>query len=81
MMAPGRPTGDRGHGKTIDTDGGRNNIAAWIGSMKGECKWYRLCPVRRYVDLGALDARWVEDYCLGDWNRCEVRDGGGWSMP
>jgi hypothetical protein len=28
------------------------------------CKWYQFCPIKYFVDLGKLDRKWVEDYCL-----------------
>lgn len=39
--------------------------------MRGHvCKWFDLCPMKRYHALGALEERWVERYCHGDWERC-----------
>jgi hypothetical protein len=35
-----------------------------------ECKWYAVCPMKRYYEAGKLDSKWVELYCLGDWNKC-----------
>jgi hypothetical protein len=35
-----------------------------------ECRWYRVCPMKRYYEQGVLAARWVNDYCRGDWGRC-----------
>jgi DNA polymerase len=34
------------------------------------CKWYRLCPMRRFYEQGKLDRSWIELYCTGDWSRC-----------
>jgi hypothetical protein len=36
------------------------------------CKWFDLCPMKRYRALGLLDERWVARYCEsdGDWERC-----------
>ncbi|MHA1792809.1 MAG: uracil-DNA glycosylase [Promethearchaeota archaeon] len=31
---------------------------------KKPCKWYRVCPVKRYCDSGKIDRKWVEEYCL-----------------
>lgn len=36
----------------------------------GQCKWYPLCPMKRYHEAGKLPARWVQDYCRGDWENC-----------
>ena len=32
--------------------------------------WFELCPIRRYHALGLLDARWIAEFCRGDWERC-----------
>ena len=34
------------------------------------CRWYQVCPMRRYFETGLIDNRWVDLYCLGDWNSC-----------
>ncbi len=34
------------------------------------CKWYPVCPMKRYTDAELLDPKWVEAYCLGDWASC-----------
>lgn len=36
-----------------------------------ECKWYRVCPIKRFTENLSLDPHWVDQYCLGDWNSCE----------
>ncbi len=38
--------------------------------MTLDCKWFNLCPMKRYYEQGKLPARWIEDYCRGDWQRC-----------
>lgn len=35
-----------------------------------ECGWFPLCPMKRYYDRGALEYRWIEEYCRGEWTRC-----------
>jgi len=34
------------------------------------CKWYDVCPLKRFYEEGRLDKRWVEDYCKGDYSKC-----------
>ena len=34
------------------------------------CKWFDLCPMKRYHALGLLEERWIVRYCHGDWMRC-----------
>ena len=35
-----------------------------------DCKWYPVCPMKRFYDEGKLDRRWVDLYCKGDWENC-----------
>ncbi len=35
-----------------------------------ECKWFPLCPMKRYYERGDLQARWIESYCRGEWKIC-----------
>jgi uracil-DNA glycosylase family 4 len=34
------------------------------------CRWYALCPMKRFYEAGRLDRRWIELYCMGDWQDC-----------
>jgi len=34
------------------------------------CKWYEVCPMKRYYEEGILDKKWIELYCKGDWENC-----------
>jgi hypothetical protein len=36
-----------------------------------ECKWYRVCPMKRFFEAGKLEKKWVMDYCHGGWDKCE----------
>ncbi len=35
-----------------------------------QCKWYDVCPMKRFYEAGKIDRRWVELYCKGDWKSC-----------
>ncbi len=35
-----------------------------------ECKWYRVCPMRRFYQAGKLDRKWIDNYCKGNWKIC-----------
>ena len=35
-----------------------------------DCKWYPVCPMKRFYEEGKLDKRWIELYCKGDWRSC-----------
>lgn len=30
-----------------------------------ECKWYQICPIKRYYEKGLINVEWVRDYCHG----------------
>ena len=34
------------------------------------CKWFDLCPMKRYHELGLIEGSWIERYCHGDWEPC-----------
>jgi len=34
------------------------------------CKWYPVCPMKRFFEEGKLDTKWIAAYCLGHWERC-----------
>lgn len=35
-----------------------------------ECKWYPVCPMKRFYENGILERKWVKLYCKGDWEGC-----------
>ena len=35
-----------------------------------DCKWYSVCPMKRFYEEGRLDKKWIELYCKGDWQSC-----------
>lgn len=38
--------------------------------MKRVCKWFAVCPMKVYYEQGKLDRKWIDEYCMGDWERC-----------
>ena len=36
----------------------------------GECKWFRVCPMRRFNEKGLVDDSYILSFCKGDWSRC-----------
>jgi uracil-DNA glycosylase family 4 len=38
--------------------------------LLSECKWYTVCPMKRFYEEGILESKWVELYCKGDWKSC-----------
>ena len=42
-----------------------------LNQMDGKvCKWYEVCPMKRFYEQGKLEGEWVEEYCKGDYRRC-----------
>ncbi len=39
--------------------------------MSRTCKWYSLCPMKRFYEQGRLDRSWIDRYCKGDWTSCK----------
>jgi hypothetical protein len=39
--------------------------------MKKECKWYQVCPMKRFFQQGKLDKKFVDTYCFNDWKSCK----------
>jgi len=34
------------------------------------CRWYPICPMKRYFEAGRLDGSWIALYCKGYWQSC-----------
>ena len=41
-----------------------------ISVFKENCKWFPVCPMKRFWESGRLDRKWIESYCKGDWMSC-----------
>ena len=35
-----------------------------------ECKWFHVCPMKRFYEHGKLDKKWIDNYCKGNWKNC-----------
>ena len=35
-----------------------------------DCKWFSVCPLKRFYEAGRLEREWIELYCKGDWKNC-----------
>ena len=35
-----------------------------------DCKWYQVCPMKRFYENGKIDKKWIRLYCKGDWENC-----------
>ncbi len=38
--------------------------------LSHDCKWFSVCPLKRFYETGRLEEKWVELYCKGDWINC-----------
>jgi len=38
--------------------------------QKRVCKWYEVCPMKRFYEEGKLDKKWVENYCFNNGKNC-----------
>ncbi len=35
------------------------------------CKWYNICPMKRFYEEGRVEKELIEKYCLGDYKKCK----------
>ena len=35
-----------------------------------DCKWFSVCPMKRFYEQGKIDIEWIDRYCKGDWESC-----------
>jgi DNA polymerase len=42
-----------------------------LNILSRDCKWYDVCPMKRFYQDEMLDRKWVERYCRGDWESCK----------
>lgn len=38
--------------------------------LSEDCKWFPVCPIKRFYEEGELERMWIEKYCKGDWEAC-----------
>jgi uracil-DNA glycosylase family 4 len=41
-----------------------------LQTLMHECRWYALCPMKRFDEAGRLERKWIELFCKGDWQHC-----------
>ena len=39
-------------------------------NYKEVCKWYDVCPLKRFYHEGRLNKKWIEDYCKNHYLDC-----------
>ena len=35
-----------------------------------KCKWYMVCPMKKYYENRKIDEKWIKNYCMGNWPNC-----------
>lgn len=35
-----------------------------------DCKWFSVCPMKRFYEQGKIDIEWIDRFCKGDWESC-----------
>lgn len=35
-----------------------------------QCRWYPVCPMKRFYQAGRIDKYWIETYCNGNNTEC-----------
>ncbi|MFO8066978.1 MAG: uracil-DNA glycosylase [Bacteroidales bacterium] len=41
-----------------------------INVVTQTCRWFYLCPIKKFYDTGRLSKEWIDQYCKGDWEAC-----------
>ena len=41
-----------------------------VKALHKQCKWYVVCPMKRFYEHGKLNRKWLDRYCYGDWQKC-----------
>jgi len=59
-----------------------------LQTLLHDCKWFSMCPMKRFYEAGRLERKWIELYCKGDWESCvryEMEEKGhyhqDWMLP
>ena len=39
--------------------------------MENKCKWFDICPLRKFEKEQKLDFKWRDKYCLDDFLHCQ----------
>lgn len=41
-----------------------------LKTLMVDCKWFQVCPMKKFYEEGRIDGKWIELYCKGDWKIC-----------
>ncbi|MBN2362824.1 uracil-DNA glycosylase [candidate division WOR-3 bacterium] len=48
----------------------KDDIKRDQNSKDDPCRWYNVCPMKRFFEKGKLEAKWIKSYCKGNWRNC-----------
>jgi uracil-DNA glycosylase family 4 len=59
-----------------------------LQTLSNDCKWFPMCPMKRFYESKRLEKKWIALYCKGDWQSCirfEMEEDGrshpDWMLP
>ncbi|KAF2956876.1 uracil-DNA glycosylase [Marinitoga sp. 38H-ov] len=35
-----------------------------------ECKWFFICPMKKYYEKRLISKKWIDSYCKSNWKKC-----------
>lgn len=35
------------------------------------CKWFKICPMKRFYEEGKLEKKWIQNYCKDNYKSCK----------
>jgi len=38
------------------------------------CKWFSVCPLKRFHEQGRIDEKWIREYCYGNYSTCKRKE-------
>ncbi len=41
-----------------------------LKTLMVDCKWFQVCPIKKFYEEGRIDRKWIELYCKGYWKSC-----------
>ncbi len=47
-----------------------NHVPFFPKVLLMDCRWFAVCPMKRFYEEGKLDKKWIDLYCKGDWESC-----------
>jgi hypothetical protein len=45
-------------------------VVSMVFNPEKVCKWYEVCPLKKFYAQGKLEKKWIERYCMGNFKSC-----------